>query len=196
MRSRMTRVSALRRRAISSSAKVDAKLLKVESRAMALVSPCIGRLGRAGLPSPFVAHDQHRVGSPPPDGPGRQRFAVVSGYGNRPLTRGSAHRHLVEELARTWDVDLIAMPAEPSGARPRRAAAGGRPEKMAEAALRLGCSIAGALGGPASGAMVAAGGRGAAGGRPWSPVVYAGRRLAAGGSYVLDVGDPWVLTAS
>ena len=125
---------------------------------------------------------------------------MVSGYGNRPLTpRGQRTRHLVEELARTWDVDLIAMPAEPTGAQP---APGGRGrsglKKMAGAALRAGLldrwepwavrrlarwspQVDAAL-------LVAT---------PWSPVIYAGRRLAARGiPYVLDVGDPWVLTAS
>jgi hypothetical protein len=139
---------------------------------------------------------------------GRRRFTVVSGYGNRPLTpRGQRTRHLVQELGRTYDVSLIAMPPEPGAA--SAAANGAEPAQKS----RLGKSILKAAGRAslhtilldrwepwslrrlarwspdADAALLVA--------TPWSPVIHAGRRLGAQGiPYVVDAGDPWVLTAS
>lgn len=127
----------------------------------------------------------------------KPRLAVVSLHAHRPLApRGERTRRLVERLEREWEVELVAPPASlstggssgssgPSRARRFAAAAVDRvlldkwepwsvqrlwrwrPE--ADAALLIG--------------------------HPVSPLVYAARRLrAAGIPYVIDEGDPWVIT--
>jgi hypothetical protein len=131
-------------------------------------------------------------------GEAKKRLAVVSGYGNRALTpRGQRTAHLMEELERRWDVDLIAMPAkEPSVPRDGSVSPIIAARRLAGKALfrivldrwepwalrRLSRWHP-----DADAALLIA--------TPWSPVVYASRRLvAAGVPYVVDVGDPWVLT--
>jgi hypothetical protein len=122
----------------------------------------------------------------------------VSGYALKPLTpRGQRTQWLQKTLARSWDLELTGLPVqEPVGSgAPRsgrvswRRAAGdvvrttlldkwepwslrrlGRWQPRVDAGL-----------------LVAA---------PWSPVAYAARRLhRAGIPYVVDAGDPWVLTS-
>jgi Glycosyl transferase 4-like domain len=138
------------------------------------------------------------VSSQPTTGQSRRRLVVVSGFGNNALTpRGQRTQRLVEEFGREWDVDLIAMEdkassARPGGSSPRRATlrrlAGklvykvllDRPEPWALRRL-------GRWRPEADAALLI--------GAPWSPVAHASRRLArAGIPYVVDVGDPWVLT--
>jgi len=125
-------------------------------------------------------------------------LAVVSGYALKPLTpRGQRTQWLQKAFERDWDVELTALPAEPpagnaapgSGRAPWRRAAGdvvrttlldkwepwslrqlGRWQPEVDAGLLIAY--------------------------PWSPVTYAARRLhRAGIPYVVDAGDPWVLTS-
>ena len=127
----------------------------------------------------------------------RLRLAIVSLHAHRALApRGERARWLIEGFSRNWDIEVVAPPpsvstggatGSGSSARARRLAAGAvnwvlldkwepwsvrrlarwRPD--ADAALLIG--------------------------HPFSPLVYAGRRLrAAGVPYVVDAGDPWVLT--
>ncbi len=132
-------------------------------------------------------------------GAGRGRLVIVSGYGNNALTpRGQRTRWLTEALAKEWEVELIAMPDKPSSARPggstsRRAAVRGFARSLVYRVLldrsepwslrrlaRWRPEVDAAL-------LIAS---------PWSPAIYASRRLAGAGiPYVVDVGDPWVLTA-
>lgn len=129
---------------------------------------------------------------------GGRRLAVVSGYALRPLTpRGQRTEWLLKSLERDWDVELFALPPVPpsgdsaagGGRVPWRRAAGdavratlldkwepwsvrrfGRWQPQVDAALLIAY--------------------------PWSPVAYAARRLQrAGVPYVVDAGDPWVLTS-
>ncbi len=130
--------------------------------------------------------------------PHDRSLAVVSGYGTRQLTpRGQRTRWLLKSLERSWDVELTALPGEApavpgapdSGRAPWRRAAGaavrttlldkwepwsirrfGRWHPDVDAALLIAY--------------------------PWSPVSHAARRLRpAGVPYVVDAGDPWVLTS-
>src|SRR4029077_956748 len=125
-------------------------------------------------------------------------LAVVSGYALKPLTpRGQRSQWLLKAFERGWDAELIALPAESpagnsapgSGRAPWRRAAGnavrttlldkwepwslqrlGRWQPQVDAGLLIAY--------------------------PWSPVAYAARRLRrAGVPYVVDAGDPWVLTS-
>lgn len=131
-------------------------------------------------------------------GRSRPRFVVVSGYGNEPLTpRGQRTKWIVEALSKDWEVELIAMPkrrspAQPGGSSPRRA-------RLRQLAASLAFRMMLDRWEPwaiknlrkwrprADAALIIA--------SPWSPAIYAGRRFAkAGIPYVLDVGDPWVLT--
>jgi hypothetical protein len=129
---------------------------------------------------------------------GDRRLAIVSGYALKPLTpRGQRTQWLQKSLARSWDLELMGLPAQgpvgnavPRGGRAcwRRAAGDvvrttlldkwepwslrrlGRWQPRVDAGL-----------------LIAA---------PWSPVAYAARRLGrAGVPYVVDAGDPWVLTS-
>lgn len=128
----------------------------------------------------------------------RRRLAIVSGYGRDPYTpRGQRTKYLVEALQEHWDTALLAFEnhrwaATRDGSKARLAPA----RRLAAKALgtvlldrwepwsvrhlarwRPVCD----------GAVLIA--------SPWSPAVYAGRRLVAAGiPYVLDLGDPWVLT--
>ena len=127
-----------------------------------------------------------------------RRLAVVSGYASRPLTpRGQRTRWLLEGLGRAWDVELLALPPQPPAAAavpgggrvPWRRAAGDVVrtlllDKWEPWSLRR----LGRWKPRVDGGLLIA--------YPWSPVVYAARRLrAAGVPYVVDTGDPWVLTA-
>jgi Glycosyl transferase 4-like domain len=128
-----------------------------------------------------------------------RRLAVVSGYAARQLTpRGQRTQWLLRSLARDWETELFALPpqspsggsaAPGSGRAPWRRAGGdvvrtllldkwepwsirrlGRWRPRADAALLISY--------------------------PWSPIAYAARRLQqAGVPYVVDAGDPWVLTS-
>lgn len=96
-----------------------------------------------------------------------------------------------------WDVDLIAMRDKPSSAQP-----GGTSPRRAAFRRQVGALLYRVLldrwepwslrhlrswRPDADAALLIA--------SPWSPVVYASRRLVeAGIPYVVDVGDPWVLT--
>jgi hypothetical protein len=132
-------------------------------------------------------------------GPARPRFVVVSGYGNEPMTpRGQRTRWIVEALSEHGDVELVAMPerrspAQPGGSSPRRA-------RLRKAAASLAFRVMLDRWEPwafkhlrdwrpvADAALIIA--------SPWSPAVYASRRLVKGGiPYVLDVGDPWIMTS-
>ncbi|HET7121227.1 MAG TPA: hypothetical protein VFI17_08250 [Solirubrobacterales bacterium] len=126
-------------------------------------------------------------------------MSVVSLHAHRALApRGERTRHLVARLERDWEVELVAPPptlatggaAGSGGSNPlRRLAARGISAVLLDkwepwSAKRLGrwqadCDAALLIG------------------HPYSPLVYASRRLrAAGIPYVVDVGDPWVLTAA
>src|SRR6516225_4481585 len=124
-----------------------------------------------------------------------RRLAVVSYLANDPLTpRGTRTKALLKALARDWEIELHASSAmhaaphrrwavrrarkvvarvtkrvilDPQEAWSARSFRSWRPE--VDAALLIGW--------------------------PMSPVAYAGSRLRdAGIPYVVDVGDPWVLT--
>jgi len=126
-------------------------------------------------------------------------LVVVSGYGNDKLTpRGQRTRWLVDALRGDWEVEVVAMPEKPSSARP-----GGTSQRRAGLRRLAGRIVYGVLldrwepwavrrfwrwRPEAEGAVLIA--------SPWSPVVYASRRLVAARiPYLVDVGDPWVLTA-
>jgi hypothetical protein len=125
-------------------------------------------------------------------------LAVVSGYALKPLTpRGQRTQWLIKAFERGWDVELTALPAESpaggsapgNGRAPWRRVAGDAVrtallDKWEPWSLRR-------LGrwqpGVDAGLLIA---------YPWSPVTYASRRLHhAGVPYVVDAGDPWVLTS-
>lgn len=138
-------------------------------------------------------HSKPRTGGP------RRRLVVVSGYGNDAVTpRGQRTDRLVEALSADWDVNLIAMrgklsSALPDGSTPRHAAI----RQLAMKPLRKmlldrwepwSARRLSRWRPDADAALLIA--------APWSPVVYASRRLVrAGIPYVVDVGDPWVLTS-
>jgi hypothetical protein len=130
--------------------------------------------------------------------PGDRRLAVVSGYALKPLTpRGQRTQWVLKSLERDWDVELTALPAQApaAGAAPgngrtrlRRAAAAAVRTTLLDkwepwSLRRLGRWQPGVD----AGLLIA---------YPWSPVVHAARRLRrAGIPYVVDAGDPWVLTS-
>jgi hypothetical protein len=127
-----------------------------------------------------------------------RRLAIVSLHAHRELApRGERTRRLAESLGREWDVEVVAPPpAVPTGG----AAGQGRSSR----ARRLAADVVGrtlldkwepwsvkrlARWRPDVDAALLIG-------HPFSPVVYAARRLAAANvPYVVDSGDPWVLTA-
>lgn len=127
----------------------------------------------------------------------RGRLAVVSGFAHNPMSpRGQRTQNLIAELGRRWDVELLALPAE--SLRRRDAPVSRKPlwRRMLGFFLhsvvldrfelwamrrfrRWRPDVDAAL-------LIA---------YPWSPVARAARRLArAGIPYVVDAGDPWVLT--
>lgn len=127
----------------------------------------------------------------------RARIAVVSGLAHDPMSpRGQRTQNLVAELSERWDVELLALPADdfsrrdPPGSRKpfwRRAVgpilhsvALDRCERWAIGRFRRWRPDVDA-------ALLIA--------YPWSPAIRAARRLARSGiPYVVDAGDPWVLT--
>lgn len=133
------------------------------------------------------------------DGGGpRGRLAVVSLHAHRLLApRGERTRHVLARLEEEWEVELIA-PA------PNVSTGGAAGSGRSNPARRLGARAVGLalldkwepwsakrLGRwrpRVDGALLI--------GHPYSPLVYAARRLRrAGIPYVVDVGDPWVLTS-
>ena len=128
----------------------------------------------------------------------RGRLVVVSGYGYDEVTpRGQRTKRLVEALSNDWDVELVAIEglrwnASPDGSRSRLAALRAPLVKAASRVLLdrwepWSVRNLARWRPDADAALLIA--------SPWSPVAYASRRLAeAGVPYVLDAGDPWVLT--
>jgi hypothetical protein len=127
----------------------------------------------------------------------RGRLAVVSGLAHNSMTpRGQRTQNLVEELGKRWDVELVALPRETFAGRDEavsrqpflrrvlgslmRSIILDRWEPWAARRLfRWRPDVDAAL-------LI---------GYPWSPVTRAARRLAHFGiPYVVDAGDPWVLT--
>ncbi|HEY8808431.1 MAG TPA: glycosyltransferase [Solirubrobacterales bacterium] len=127
----------------------------------------------------------------------RGRLAVVSGLAHNSMTpRGQRTQNLVEELGKRWDVELVALPPETFA---------GRDEAVARQPLSrraLGSAMRSVLldrwepwsarrlfrWHPDVDAALLIG-------YPWSPVTRAARKLAhLGIPYVVDAGDPWVLT--
>jgi hypothetical protein len=128
----------------------------------------------------------------------RGRLAVVSGLAHNSMApRGQRTQNLVGELGKRWDVELVALPAEtfeqqrdaPVSRQPltrrvlgsaMRSVALDRWELWAARRLRgWDPDVDAAL-------LV---------GYPWSPVTRAARALARRGiPYVVDAGDPWVVT--
>ena len=127
----------------------------------------------------------------------RGRLAVVSGLAHNSMApRGQRTQNLVEELGKRWDVELVALPPETFGGRDApvshqpflrrvlgsamRSVALDRWEPWAARRLRRwNPDVDAAL-------LV---------GYPWSPVTRAARKLARRGiPYVVDAGDPWVVT--
>lgn len=126
-----------------------------------------------------------------------RRLAIVSLHAHRPLApRGERTRRLAEGFARDWDVDLVApSPELPTGGASGRGSSS-RARRLGAAAVRLAlldkwepwsirrfrrwrADVDAAV-------LI---------GHPFSPPVYAARRLAAASTpYVVDGGDPWVLT--
>jgi hypothetical protein len=127
-----------------------------------------------------------------------QRLIVVSYLAHAPFSpRGIRTRELLSVLRRDWSVELVARSMGSTKSAPYRA---GR--SVARKALQFAHSSVlldkfelwslrhFVLWRPeAAGALLI--------GFPFSPLVYASRRLAESGiPYVVDVGDPWVLTAN
>jgi hypothetical protein len=127
----------------------------------------------------------------------RPRLAIVSLHAHRRLApRGERTRRLAEELGRDWEIEIVAPPAtvDTGGASGRGSSSGAR---------RLAARAVGSIlldkwepwsvrnlrdWRPEVDAALLIG-------HPFSPVAYAARRLAAAGTpYVVDAGDPWVLT--
>ena len=127
-----------------------------------------------------------------------RRLVVVSYMANAPFSaRGIRTRALLEYLERRWSVELIAGPTD----RPGRQHRGAGRFLISRKALRLASSATmldkfepwsrfrfRSWRPHTRGALLI--------GFPFSPLVYASRRLVARGiPYVVDAGDPWVLTA-
>lgn len=128
----------------------------------------------------------------------RRRLAVVSLHAHRPLApRGERTRRLLEALAERWEVELVAPdPSVSTGGASGKSGGSNAARRLAAAAVdrvlldkwepwsvkRL------ARWRPEADAALLIG-------HPVSPLVYAGRRLrAAGIPYVIDEGDPWIIT--
>lgn len=127
----------------------------------------------------------------------RGRLAVVSGFGHNSMApRGQRTQNLVAELSKRWDVELLALPADSF---PERDTSMSRKPHWRRAigpilhSVALDRCEAWAIRRfrrwrpDVDAALLIA--------YPWSPVTRAARRLArAGIPYVVDAGDPWVLT--
>ena len=129
----------------------------------------------------------------------RGRLAVVSGFAHNSMApRGQRTQNLVAELSERWDVELLALPSSSFSAPDApvsRTPLWRRAVKPVLHAVALDRCEAWAIRRfrrwrpNVDGALLIA--------YPWSPVTRAARRLArAGIPYVVDVGDPWVLTAT
>jgi hypothetical protein len=128
----------------------------------------------------------------------RCRLAIVSGYGRDPYTpRGQRTKHLLEAFQADWDTALIAFEslrwsATSDGSKARlapvrRLAAKGLGTMLLDRWEPWSARHLGRWRPNCDGAVLIA--------APWSPAVYSSRRLVAAGiPYVLDLGDPWVLT--
>lgn len=135
--------------------------------------------------------------SAPTTSSSRGRLAVVSGLAHNSMTpRGQRTQNLVEELGKRWDVELVALPPETFGGRDAPVARQPLYRRVLGSAMK---SVALDRWEPwaarrlfrwhpdADAALLV--------GYPWSPVTRAARRLARHGiPYVVDAGDPWVLT--
>ncbi len=133
----------------------------------------------------------------PTESSSRGRLAVVSGLAHNSMApRGQRTQNLVEELGKRWDVEVVALPPETFARRdapvsrqpPLRRVLGAamrwvaldRWEPWASRRLRRWHPDVDA-------ALLV--------GYPWSPVTRAARKLARQGiPYVVDAGDPWVVT--
>lgn len=129
---------------------------------------------------------------------GDRRLAVVSGYGLKQLTpRGQRTQWLLKSLERSWEVELTALPPEAPSAGAAPDSGRTRLRRAASAAVRMtlldkwepwSLRRLGRWQPRVDAGLLIA--------YPWSPVAYAARRLhRAGVPYVVDAGDPWVLTA-
>lgn len=127
----------------------------------------------------------------------RPRLAVVSLHAHRPLApRGERTRRLVERLAREWEVELIAPPPSLSTGGSSGGGGSNRARRLAAAAVDRvlldkwepwSAQRLWRWRPEADAALLI--------GHPVSPIVYAARRLAAAAiPYVIDEGDPWVIT--
>lgn len=128
----------------------------------------------------------------------RRRLAIVSGYGRDPYTpRGQRTKQLISALQGDWDTALIAFEktrwaATSDGSKARLAplrklAAKGIGRVLLDRWEPWSARHLGRWQPQCDGAVLIA--------SPWSPAVYAARRLVdAGIPYVMDIGDPWVLT--
>jgi hypothetical protein len=137
------------------------------------------------------------TGSVPPKNSSRGRFAVVSGLAHNGMTpRGQRTQNLVEELGKRWDVELVALPPETFAGRDAPVSRQPLTRRVLGSAMR---SVALDRWEPwavrrlsdwdpdVDAALLV--------GYPWSPVSRAAKRLARlGVPYVVDAGDPWVLT--
>jgi hypothetical protein len=124
-------------------------------------------------------------------------LVVVSYLANAPFSpRGIRTRALLETLRRDWLVELISGPA-PTAPEAGRSASAAIPLRRTLNFLHSSLLLDkyelwsrrqfGSWRPAADGALLI--------GFPFSPLIYAARRLAAAGiPYVVDIGDPWVLT--
>jgi glycosyltransferase involved in cell wall biosynthesis len=127
----------------------------------------------------------------------RGRLAVVSGLAHNSMApRGQRTQNLVEELGKRWEVELVALPPETFGRRDAPVSRQPLPRRALGAAMRWVALDRWELWAarrlrrwhPDVDAALLVG-------YPWSPVTRAARKLAQQGiPYVVDAGDPWVVT--